>query len=53
MSELVISTYTGLWRTGLDELLEAYADAGHSRVELLAASPHVDLDDPEVGTSRR
>lgn len=46
MNALVVSTYAGLWITRLDELLDEYAAAGFRSVELLAARPHVDLDEP-------
>lgn len=40
----VVSTYTGLNRQSLPELLHALADAGREYVEILAAPPHVDLE---------
>ena len=45
LSDLAVSTYTGLGRTHLPDLLRSLADAGHEQVEVLAAPPHVDLDD--------
>jgi sugar phosphate isomerase/epimerase len=45
LSDLAVSTYTGLGRTTLAELLPALADAGYEQVEILAAPPHVDLED--------
>ena len=45
LSDLAVSTYTGLGRTPLPDLLRSLADAGHEQVEVLAAPPHVDLDD--------
>lgn len=45
LNDLAVSTYTGLGRTPLVELLRALADAGHEQVEVLAAPPHVDLED--------
>lgn len=45
LSDLSVSTYTGLGRTALAELLPPLADAGYEQVEILAAPPHVDLED--------
>jgi L-ribulose-5-phosphate 3-epimerase len=45
LSDLAVSTYTGLGRVPLPDLLRSLADAGHEQVEVLAAPPHVDLDD--------
>jgi sugar phosphate isomerase/epimerase len=45
VNDLAVSTYTGLGRVPLPDLLRSLADAGHEQVELLAAPPHVDLDD--------
>lgn len=45
LNDLAVSTYTGLGRVPLPELLRSLADAGHEQVEVLAAPPHVDLDD--------
>jgi L-ribulose-5-phosphate 3-epimerase len=45
LNNLAVSTYTGLGRVPLVDLLRALADAGHEQVEILAAPPHVDLED--------
>lgn len=52
MLNLAVSTYTGLGRTPLVELLRTLADAGHEQVEILAAPPHVDLEDLGEAVSR-
>lgn len=54
MNDLVVSTYTGLGRVPLGDLLRALADSGYEQVEILAAPPHVDLEDlgSAVGTIR-
>lgn len=44
LNDLAVSTYTGLGRLPLPDLLRSLADAGHEQVEVLAAPPHVDLD---------
>jgi L-ribulose-5-phosphate 3-epimerase len=44
LNNLAVSTYTGLGRTPLVDLLRALADRGHEQVEILAAPPHVDLE---------
>ena len=52
MSRLVVSTYTALWRTELDALCRELGDASYGTVEVLAAPPHVDLEDL-AGSTRR
>ena len=47
MNSLAVSTYTGLTRQSLPELLVELAEGGHELVEILAAPPHVDLEDVE------
>lgn len=46
MAGFVASTYTYLWRAGLDAAFDGIARAGFARVELLAAAPHVDAGNP-------
>lgn len=43
--EIAASTYTFLWRAGIEAAVGEIAKAGFSRVELLAAPPHVDAGD--------
>lgn len=45
LNDLAVSTYTGLGRLPLGDLLRTLADSGHEQVEILAAPPHVDLED--------
>lgn len=42
MVQMVASTYSYLWRAGIEAALADAASAGFSEVELLAAPPHVD-----------
>ena len=47
---LVVSTYGSLWRTDLDAVLRELHEASYDTVELLAAPPHIDLEDlPDAG----
>lgn len=43
MTEFVASTYTHLWSVDLDRALDDLAAAGFSRVEILAAPPHIEV----------
>jgi sugar phosphate isomerase/epimerase len=48
----VASTYTYLWRGGIDAAFAGIAGAGFDRVELLAAPPHVDAGEPRMAADR-
>jgi deoxyribonuclease IV len=48
----IASTYTYLWRGGVDAAASGIAEAGFDRVELLAAAPHVDAGEPRLAADR-
>lgn len=52
MAEFVASTYTYLWRGGIDAAFAGIAEAGFDRVELMAAPPHVDAGEPQTAADR-
>jgi sugar phosphate isomerase/epimerase len=52
VAEFVASTYTYLWRGGIEAAFAGIAEAGFDRVELLAAPPHVDAGEPRVAADR-
>ena len=52
MNRLVVSTYTALGRQDLEAFFVEVAESGHTSVELLAAAPHVDLEDINEAADR-
>ena len=50
--EFVASTYTFLWRTDIEVAIGEIAKAGFSRVEVLAAPPHVDAGEWQAAAER-
>jgi sugar phosphate isomerase/epimerase len=52
VAEFIASTYTYLWRDGIDVAFVGIAGAGFDRAELLAAPPHVDAGERRVAADR-
>lgn len=52
MTGFVASTYTYLWRDGVEAAFAGIAEAGFDRAELLAAPPHVDAGEVRAAADR-